>query len=132
MAKDSSWWLKPAAAFRDGMIDNQHYSIIADEFGAYAIHMEGNQESSVTTEMTIRECCGPPGGKSQKSTGLEKWSHNIDSVDRQITRFTPREDDPGIAKLRKESLTRNAVRVLRSAKMTSPLAPKAGLRYDGL
>ena len=114
------------------MIDNQLHSIIADDFGAYAIHMEGNQESSVATELKIKEYCGPPGKKSKKSAGLEKWSHNIESVDRQITRFTPREDDPGIAKLRKESLTRNAVRVLRSAKMTSPLAPKAGLRYDGL
>ena len=114
------------------MIDNQHHSIISDEFGAYAIHMEGNQESPVTTELRVKDHCGPPGSKSQKSAGLEKWSHNIESVDRQITRFTPREGDPGIAKLRKESLTRNAVRVLRSAKMTSPLAPKAGVRYDGL
>lgn len=114
------------------MIDNQHHSIIADGYGAYAIYMEANQESPVTTELLIKEYCGPPGSKIQKSSGLQKWSHNIESVDRKITRFTPREDDPGIAKLRKESLTRNAVRVLRSGKMTSPLAPKAGLRYDGL
>lgn len=94
--------------------------------------MEGNQESSAVTELKVNENWGPAESKGRKTAGVEKWFHNIDSVDRQTTRFTPREGDPGIPKLRKESLARNSVRVLRSAKLTSVMAPKAGLRYDGL
>ena len=94
--------------------------------------MTGNQESAVRTELKVQERGGPPESKGHKSTGVVKWFHNIDNVDRQITRFTPTEGDPGIAKLRKESLARRSVRVLRSSKLKSALAPKAGLRYDGL
>lgn len=38
----------------------------------------------------------------------------------------------GRTKLLRNIATRNPVRVLRSCDLASPLAPKAGLRYDGL
>ena len=43
-------------------------------------------------------------------------------------------DDPGAIKLSKTMIgdTDKVVRILRSWKLRSELAPKAGLRYDGL
>ena len=86
--------------------------------------MEGNSESPGVTEPKLK-----PGSKY---AGVEKWTHAIDSVERNTTHFTPTPGDPGIAQLRKEILTGNVVRVLRLAKLKSPLAPRVGLRYDGL
>ena len=86
--------------------------------------MEGNSESPGITEPKVK-----PGSKY---AGLEKWIHAIASVERNTTRFTPTPGDPGIAQLRKEILTGNGVRVLRLAKLKSALAPRVGLRYDGL
>ena len=86
--------------------------------------MEGNSESPGVTEPKMKA--------NSKSAGVEKWLHAIDSVERNTTRFTPTTGDPGIAQLRKEILTGNAIRVLRLAKLKSALAPRVGLRYDGL
>lgn len=86
--------------------------------------MEGNSESPGVTEPKLKP--------DSKYPGVEKWIHTIDTIERNTTRFTPTPCDPGIAQLRKEILTRNAVRVLRLAKLKSALAPRVGLRYDGL
>ena len=86
--------------------------------------MEGNSESIGITEPRLKP--------DTKYAGVEKWVHVIDEVERNTTRFTPTPGDPGIAQLRKEILTGNGVRVLRMAKLKSALAPRVGLRYDGL
>ena len=94
--------------------------------------MDGDAESAGVVEVKVdgkSDSCSAPGGKPST---IEKWAHNIEGVERRAVQFTPRGGDPGITKLRKECLTRNAVRVLRSARTISPLAPKAGVRYDGL
>lgn len=98
----SSWWIKAAAAFRDGVIDETSWGITADEHGAYAIVIKGNEESMTATDGLIR--------------------------------YSTSGSDPGVTKLTKSVLghVRGVVRILRSWKLQSPLAPVAGLRYDGL
>ena len=86
--------------------------------------MEGSSESPGTTEPKLK--------LDPRYPGVEKWVHAIDNVERHTTHFTPMPGDPGIVQLRKEILTGNAVRVLRLAKLKSTLAPRVGLRYDGL
>lgn len=97
-----SWWIKAAAAFRDGIIDETSWGITADEHGAYAIVIKGNEESTTATDGLIR--------------------------------YSTSGSDPGVIKLTRTILSnvRGVVRVLRSWKLQSPLAPVAGLRYDGL
>ena len=97
-----SWWLKPAAAYRDGIIDKTAHAITADDNGAYAIVMSGSSEQALEL-----------GGQFVYRAALH---------------------DPGVFKLTKTMITNTekVVRVLRSWKLRSKLAPKAGLRYDGL
>lgn len=98
-----SWWIKAAAAFRDGIIDETSDGITANENGAYAIVIKDNQES-----LTAQE------GR---------------------TRYFTTGADPGVLKLTHTIIAsdvRSVVRVLRSWKLQSQLAPVAGLRYDGL
>ena len=97
-----SWWLKPAAAYRDGIIDMTSQAITADNNGAYAIVVNGSRELNLK-----------PNGTFTYHAAL---------------------GDPGALKLTKTMTTDTAktVRVLRSWKLRSQLAPKAGLRYDGL
>lgn len=98
----SSWWLNSAAACRDGIIDNPHSCVTSDEDVAYAITMTQHTETN-------------------------------DSKDDSCS-FTPRPNDPGAFKLMAtiNGEQRNPVRVLRSWRLHSSLAPIAGLRYDGL
>ena len=99
-----SWWLKPAAAYRDGIIDETSHGITANENGAYAIVLTGNCEVDLGRDQAIR--------------------------------YTAAVDDPGVFRLTKtmqhEDPDQKVVRVLRSWKLRSKIAPKAGLRYDGL
>lgn len=97
-----SWWLKPAAAYRDGIIDKTAHAITADDNGAYAIVMSGGSEQDL---------------KADEQFMYRAALH-----------------DPGVFKLTKTMTTNTEkiVRVLRSWKLRSNLAPKAGLRYDGL
>lgn len=97
-----SWWLKPAAAYRDGIIDKNTFPITADDNVAYAIVVSGEREKELQ-----------PNGRFKYHASL---------------------DDPGALKLSRTMTTDTPkiVRVLRSWKLRSPLAPKAGLRYDGL
>ncbi|KAL6720512.1 hypothetical protein ACLMJK_002436 [Lecanora helva] len=96
------WWLKPAAAYRDGIIDHTSHAITADHNGAYAIVVNGSKEENLQ-----------PDGTFTYHASLS---------------------DPGALKLTKTMTTdtEKIVRVLRSWKLRSKLAPKAGLRYDGL
>ena len=99
-----SWWLKPAAAYRDGIIDETSHGITANENGAYAIVLTGNCEVDLGRDQAIR--------------------------------YTAAINDPGVFRLTKtmqhEDSNQKVVRVLRSWKLRSKIAPKAGLRYDGL
>ncbi|KAL8827096.1 MAG: hypothetical protein Q9191_003395 [Dirinaria sp. TL-2023a] len=106
------WWIKPAAAFRDGIIDASHNSISADAEAAYAIRM---------------------GGHDEESEGFYQ-NKKIDEVERTTIKYTPSVHEPkhGIYRLMETIRSGKAVRVLRSWKLKSSLAPKAGLRYDGL
>ena len=98
----SSWWLKPAAAFRDGIIDETSHAITADHRGVYAI---------VLTRAQAKD--------------LDREGH---------VKFHAAQNDPEALKLIRIGIsdTDKVVRVLRSWKLRSKLAPKAGLRYDGL
>lgn len=100
----NSWWLKPAAAYRDGIIDETAHGITADEHGAYAIVLTGSCETDLGRERDIR--------------------------------YKAEADDPGVWRLTKTMLREDpeekVVRVLRSWRLRSKIAPKAGLRYDGL
>lgn len=51
-----------------------------------------------------------------------------------LTRYTISGLDRGLLQLSKPMIgdRRSVVRILRSSKLCSPLAPAAGLRYDGL
>ncbi|KAL8773377.1 MAG: hypothetical protein Q9209_001771 [Squamulea sp. 1 TL-2023] len=100
--KVGSWWLNSAAACRDGIIDNLHYRITADNHVAHAIVMTQGQETNVLKD------------------------------DRSL--YTPYSNDPGAVKLMATigGEQRRTVRVLRSWRLQSNLAPSAGLRYDGL
>ena len=94
--------MKPAAAYRDGIIDKTSHAITADDNGAYAVVVTGSREIDLK-----------PNGKFVYHAEL---------------------DDPGALKLTKTMIsdTEKVIRVLRSWKLRSKLAPKAGLRYDGL
>ena len=97
-----SWWIKSAAAFRDGIIDGTGRGITADENGAYAIIIRCDEEDG--------------SGKGEN-----------------IRYFAPSKD-PGIFRLTNTiaSSVRGVIRVLRSWRLHSPMAPAGGLRYDGL
>lgn len=100
----NSWWLKPAAAYRDGIVDETSHGITANENGAYAIVLTGSCEIDL-------------------------------GRDGEIT-YKAAVSDPGVFRLTKTMLRADpeekVVRVLRSWKLRSKIAPKAGLRYDGL
>ena len=97
-----SWWIKPAAAFRDGIIDEAARGITADQHGAYAIILKSDEEYEMGE-----------GG---------------------LIRYFTSNKDPGVFKLLNtiSSSVRGVVRVLRSWRLHSLLAPAGGIRYDGL
>lgn len=97
-----SWWLKPAAAFRDGIIDDTSHVLTADEHRVYAIILTRNQAEDLDREGHVK--------------------------------FHAAQNDSEVWKLIKPDMSDGdkAVRVLRSSKLRSKLAPKAGIRYDGL
>ncbi|KAL8711160.1 MAG: hypothetical protein Q9220_004305 [cf. Caloplaca sp. 1 TL-2023] len=96
------WWLNCAAACRDGIVDNPHYRITAGKTVAYAIAM---------------------------TQGNETGQYRDDSCS-----YTPLPGDLGVFRLMTtvNGQERKVLRVLRSWKLQSPLAPAAGVRYDGL
>ncbi|KAL8950376.1 MAG: hypothetical protein Q9222_003593 [Ikaeria aurantiellina] len=94
------WWLNCAAACRDGIIDNPFYRITAGATVAYAIAM---------------------------THGTETGQYKDDSCS-----YTPPPEDQGIFRLMAtiNRGERKAVRVLRSWKLQSPLAPVAGVAHN--
>lgn len=102
MTQDSRWWIIEAAAFRDGIIDHSCKGITANDIGAYAIVLKGNEETELEQEGLIR--------------------YSISGADAGVF---------GLMKTISSDV-RRVVRVLRSSKLRSRYAPTAGLRYDGL
>ncbi|KAL9048970.1 MAG: hypothetical protein Q9206_005759 [Seirophora lacunosa] len=96
------WWLNSAAACRDGIIDNPHFNITSDGDVAYAITMTEHSETAVSKDGSCS--------------------------------YTPHHDDRGAFELMAtiNGGQRSSVRVLRSWRLQSSLAPAAGIRYDGL
>ena len=97
------WWPNTHAAYHAGIIDNPYGFISADRKVAFAILLTHDQE----VQLDSRE----------------------DSI-----RYYPSFDDRCRVKLMQtiSGDDRKAVRVLRSARLLSPVAPVAGIRYDGL
>ncbi|KAL8825834.1 MAG: hypothetical protein Q9170_007640 [Blastenia crenularia] len=100
--KIGDWWLNSAAACRDGIIDNTNDQITADDDGAYAIVMTQHAE----THNSKDESCSYTSHASER--GVFKLMSTINGEHR------------------------NPIRVLRSWRLQSALAPVAGIRYDGL
>ncbi|KAI4161252.1 MAG: hypothetical protein LQ342_005044 [Letrouitia transgressa] len=100
--KIGSWWPNSLAACEAGIIDDPQWAITADIDVAYAILLTENREKQL------------PNGEG--------------------SRFFPYPGDRSVVKLM-QTISGNhriAVRVLRSGSLESPLAPTAGVRYDGL
>lgn len=96
------WWIKSIAAVRDGIIGSSSKVITADKDGAYAMILKKGDETQL-------EGCGLS-------------CYTTSGVDREVLQLS-------------KSMIgdrRSVVRILRSSKLRSALAPPAGLRYDGL
>ncbi|KAL8805975.1 MAG: hypothetical protein Q9182_001632 [Xanthomendoza sp. 2 TL-2023] len=100
--KVGDWWLNGAAACRDGIIDNLHYRITADNRIAYAIAMTQGNEKNVSKNGSSSYTPFP------NDVGAFKLMATISGGER------------------------GKIRVLRSWRLQSPYAPAAGIRYDGL
>lgn len=96
------WWIKSAAAFRDGIIDATAWGITADQYGAYAILLRHDEEYEMSEGGLIRYF------SSNKDPGVFKLANTIASD------------------------VRGVIRLLRSWRLHSRLAPAGGIRYDGL
>lgn len=102
----SSWWIKPACAYRDGMLDDPNSDVAVGEYGAYAIVLAHGTETMTTGGTSMWSCTEADVKSEQRGGGLLNMLRNMHN--------------------------RTEVRVLRSWKLKSPLAPRGGFRYDGL
>ena len=101
--EDTSWWISPLFAYRDGIIDNSSSDggITSDSTGAYAIAMTEGDE--------------------------------VAGSDPELFQYHARDRDPGRYRLTGGTPdSRQPVRILRSHTLHSFWKPNAGLRYDGL
>ena len=73
-----SWWIKRAAAYRDGIIDGSVHGITADKDGAYAILMMSEEELETSTHDLVKY------RTSQSDPGCFKLMENLRS--RQVVR----------------------------------------------
>ena len=96
------WWIKSVAAVRDGIIGSASKVVTADKNGAYAMILKNGVEVQLE--------------------GCELTRYTTSGVDREVLQLSK----PMIGD------RRSVVRILRSSKLRSALAPPAGLRYDGL
>ncbi|KAI9789573.1 MAG: hypothetical protein M1816_005980 [Peltula sp. TS41687] len=101
-----SWWIKPACAYRDGMLDDPNSGIGVGDYGACAIVLARGSETE-NMDGTTTWTCTKAGVKSDPK-------------------------GPGVLSLMKNMRERTEVRMLRSWKLKSKLAPRGGVRYDGL
>jgi hypothetical protein len=102
----SSWWIKPACAFRDGMLDDPNSDVAGGEYGAYAIVLAHGVETETADGTSIWRCT---------------------RMDVKHVRGTL-----GVLVLMRNMRNHMDVRIIRSWKLRSRLAPRAGFRYDGL
>ncbi|MCJ1476127.1 hypothetical protein MMC13_004792 [Lambiella insularis] len=65
------WWIKSAAACRDGIIHESAHGITADEYGAYAILMTGDEEVETKEQHVTRYWA------STHDTGSTKLMNNV-------------------------------------------------------
>ena len=70
---EHSWWIKRAAADRDGIIDGSAQGITADRDGAHAILMTGEEELETSTENLVKY------RTSQMDPGCFKLMKNLSS-----------------------------------------------------
>ena len=61
-------------------------------------------------------------------TGLDEMS----TTSKDVIKYRSSPNDPGRLQLSRNMTSKSLVRIVRSYKLKSNLAPKAGLRYDGL
>ena len=73
-----SWWIRRAAAHRDGIIDGSPHGITADKDGAYAILMTGEEELETGTDNLVKY------RTSKFDPGCFKLMENLSS--RQVVR----------------------------------------------
>ncbi|KAI9675732.1 MAG: hypothetical protein M1817_001099 [Caeruleum heppii] len=100
------WWIKAACAYRDGMLGDPNGHITPGDYGASAVVLTAGTETETTTETTL-------------------WKVKTGDV-----RVSP--SGRGVLCLMANMHNHSEIRVLRSWKLRSVYAPKAGLRYDGL
>ncbi|KAI9842686.1 MAG: hypothetical protein M1837_006971 [Sclerophora amabilis] len=106
------WWINRAAAFRDGAIDNPDGRFSYSKWGVCALVLALGEEEIL---------------KEESNDDLE-----ISSWKCKMTEFKPGPKGEGMWALTSNMLCGEQTRLLRSWKLTSPLAPTAGLRYDGM
>ena len=87
---------------RDGIIGSASKRITADKDGTYAMILKDGEETQIGEQ--------------------------------ELTRYATSGGDRDVLQLSKAMIgdRRSVVRIIRSSKLRSPLAPTAGLRYDGL
>ncbi|KAI9802143.1 MAG: hypothetical protein M1833_002064 [Piccolia ochrophora] len=102
------WWIKSACAYRDGMLDDAESHISIGEQGAHAIVMARGVETEMET-----------------NSGTTRWRCTNNDVKLAS-------NGRGVLALMGNMRTRTEVRVLRYWKLNSKLAPRAGLRFDGM
>lgn len=68
-----SWWIEPAAAYRDGIIHGSIHGITADQTFAYAIVMTENEEVDDRNDDMIRYRA------SQTDPGVFRLMNNVTS-----------------------------------------------------
>ena len=100
----TSWWVHPICAVRDGAIGSTG-RVTASEQGVHAIILTGSDAVDVGEDTILCE-----------------WN----------TKDQEEEDVIDVRKLLKNVISGEPVRVLRTSKLESNLAPSAGVRYDGL
>ncbi|KAI9887089.1 MAG: hypothetical protein M1823_001079 [Watsoniomyces obsoletus] len=101
-----SWWIKPACAYRDGMLTDPNSDIAVGPYGAYAVVLAHGVETLMVGGTSIWRCT------------KEDLKHHL--------------ADSGLLNLMRNMHNHMEVRIIRSWKLRSPLAPKGGFRYDGL
>ncbi len=102
----NSWWIKPACAYRDGMLTDPNSDIAVGPYGAYTVVLARGIETPMV------------GGTSRWKCTEADLKHGP--------------ADPGVLILMRNMHNHMEVRIIRSWKLKSPLAPKGGFRYDGL
>ncbi|KAI9840232.1 MAG: hypothetical protein M1838_004153, partial [Thelocarpon superellum] len=100
------WWIEPACAYRDGMLDEANSHVAVGIYGAYAIVMAKGEETETDNDTVKWKCTGKC--------------------------IKPSSTGAGVLSLMSNMRNHTHVRLLRSWKLKSRWAPRGGVRYDGL